>query len=322
MRLQKLAKTVLILLGAFFVITGAAKIFVFNSFAATISAIISTSSSTSKVIAGFIVSAEVAGGVLLVLRFKLRLVAILICVMLSAYIWVLYSSILQGREIECNCLGILNMSLPNFLELVLDFFIFDVTAFMALVITPRAQESKSSRFTISTLVIIVVILSVQFGMLSFAHDSSHAFSSSTAESQEFFTFVKNGEGISFGRTGGNSLILLLNFYDFKCSLCSDDFSALSDSIAKHYDNLHGRVIAVFESNEIMSSWSSSHLEQWAQANQIVYPIIFASDQMFKQVKISKSSAVVFSSNGNLLFQRRIPIGYEGRKEVLRLILGN
>lgn len=316
MKAHRFARTILMLLGIFFVITGVAKIFVFNSFAATISTIIFTSPSFSRFIAGFIVFVEIIGGAFLVLQLKLRLVAILVCLMLCAYIWVLYSSVMQGREIECNCFGILNISIPNLLELALDFFLFDVIALMALMI------AQSSGLTTSSIIIAIVIVFVQFGMLNSTYQTSYASSSTTAQPREFFDFVKHKNGSSVVHTRGNSLILLLNFYDFNCSLCFDDFTALSDSVEKHHEVFKDRVTAILESNEIMNSWTPSHLRLWAKANQIVYPVVIAPNQMFREAKIAKSSVAVLSPNGKLLFYHQIPLGPENRKEVLSLISEN
>lgn len=322
MRAQRVARITAVFLGVFFIITGVAKVFMLNSFAVTIFTIISASSFGSNLIACFIISAEIVGGALLLLRFKLRLVAVLICVMLSVYIWLLYSSIMQGREIECNCFGILNISLPNFLELVLDFFIFDMTAVVAFVMTTNARNGRGGGFGISTVLIVLTIFFVQFRILSSAHETLQASSAYSSQMKSIFDLVRGGGGNSLARASGNCMVLLVDLYDFNCSICFDDFTALSDSIANHYGEMRDRVIGVFRSNEVMSSWSSSNIEKWARANHIFYPITVADEEMFTKAMIPKSTVVVFSPTGHPLLRCAIPTGVDNRKKLLRLILGN
>lgn len=322
MILERFTKIVMALFGGFFVATGAAKIFVFGSFAGTISGIIPASQSVSSMIAVFIIATEIVGGIFLAIRFRLRLVTTIICIMLFIYISILYSSIAHGREIDCNCFGILSVSLPNSLELALDFLLLDLTAFIGFVMIPLTEEHREPRFKLPMFIAILVLTIVQFGMLGSAYRHSQSSASSSAELRDIFAFLKYKEGLSFGLSKGNCLAILVDFYDFNCSTCFDDFSALSDSVRVHYDTLHGKVAAVFKSNATMASWNSRKLGLWSQSNGLVHPAMIVPEGMFRRAKIRRSSVLVFSPAGGVLYRGEIPIGSESRREVLKLILQN
>lgn len=78
----------------------------------------------------------------------------------------------------------------------------------------------------------------------------------------------------------------------------------------------GKVAALFREDEIANREDDSRLRRWANASGVKYPIAILPDSLFDKVGIRRSSVVVVSADGQLLYQGEIPIGEFDRQKVL------
>jgi len=115
-----------IALGIVFIVAGLGKIFVLGEFAGTISGITYLSPDASIALAAVLMAVEILGGIALIARFMVVPVSVLFCLLLAVFLWVLASAVIQGREIQCHCFGLLNIALSNRAEIVLDIILFNL----------------------------------------------------------------------------------------------------------------------------------------------------------------------------------------------------
>jgi len=321
--LLRLANYVAILLGFFLIVTGASKIFVYSSFALTISSVLSIAVSRARVLAAFVIAGEIVSGVLFTLRRKVLVTAGLICLIISVYIVVLYSSVMTGKLIDCNCFGIFKLAIPNYLEIGLDFLLFDLTALVAIIIHTEHNSSKRP-LPAMTIVALILLLVFELQIVQSAHDRSTAFLHSGLSGPRLGTLLSIAQHDGYFQSQGHHgayLLFLLKFYDFTCAICYDDFIALSDSIARNYSQFEGHVAALIEQGGIVDSVDLRKLSLWREANGIVYPIHVVPAGILEKFAVPRSTVAVFNSNGDLLYFHEIPIGIKDRERVLSLLTG-
>lgn len=81
------------------------------------------------------------------------------------------------------------------------------------------------------------------------------------------------------------------------------------------------MIALFEEDDIANPAKPYKLRSWADATGIKFPMYVIADSVFENFGVSKSTVLVVSQEGNVIFQGMIPIGEKSRRLVKEYLTG-
>lgn len=277
---KQIVTIVAIFLGFLFVVEGVAKFSVFQPFSQTISSITHLSPDTARFLVVVVIVFEVVGGVLLLLRYETRIVTMTLCFLIGFFIWVLHTAIAQNREIICDCFGFLNIDVPNHIELTIYLILFNILALIAILDINQKKTAvpATTRQKFFTIVAAGIVLYLQIGMVLPAYQRANK--NTNADIQRALVYATEHSKDFASITNGNRLLFMLNFRDFDCPPCLDDFILLCDSItAKLQHHQWNRVIILINRTDL----DSSRLARWALASGILFPVITAPDNLFTQV---------------------------------------
>ena len=229
----------------------------------------------------------------------------------------LSSAIVQGKEIDCSCFGILSISLSNRAELILDVVLFNLFALLALLSSTKQRGSSTNQKIWWALAALVVIY-LQYSLIAFLsknNDQGHTVNISPAV---LYAEVHNQEFAS--QKSRNRLLFLMSFVDFNCPPCFEDFITLCDIMRARFPNEGPKgVLVLFKEDEIANPDDPTRLYRWADANELPFPILIAPDSLFQDIRFTKSGAAVINSWGKVLFFNVLPMGQERQQTVLQLL---
>lgn len=304
-------------LGSLFLIGGLGKVFLFVPFAETIARILQMQGIAAGVAAGFIVLTQLSAGVALAARYKTVLAGVLLFLITCVFIWILSVAIMQGREIQCHCFGILGLQLSNRWEMIQDLSLLNLLA-MVVIVSVRRKPDQPNGNPVLTLVLIILFLIVEYAVLGefLAHPKNGRAVQSDAA-------VLNAETLSPGFANfrnGNRLLLLLEFSDFNCPPCFDDFMILCEKVKERFPFADSsRYFLMFRRGVVGDPGDSSRLNQWLRANGLNFPAGIGPDSLFERQRFEKSCVLVISPSGRLLFSEILPIGPTNHELVVRLL---
>ncbi len=110
-----------------------------------------------------------------------------------------------------------------------------------------------------------------------------------------------------GGGGGDILVFLLNFSDFGCELCLDDFLDLCDSLrAAGVEKRKGSVVMCFLRDKNPISYQSTTLQKWARASGIPFPMTLEEEGEYSAVWFRHSRAYLIGNNGHIELSCDIP----------------
>lgn len=304
-------------LGLMFLAAGLGKVFLFVPFAEMIADILQVQGIVPGAVAGFIVFTELSAGVALVARYKTVLAGLLLFLMMCVFIWILSVAIMQGREIQCHCFGILNLRLSNRWEMILDLSLLNLLA-VAVVFSARLKPDQPQRNPVFSAVFIILFLFVQYAVLgAFLTDNKNGRAVQGAAA------VLNAETLSTGFANfrkGNRLLFLLEFSDFNCPPCFDDFIILCEEVKGKFPSADSsRYFLMFRRGVVADPGNPGRLNQWLRGNGLNFPAGVGPDSLFERPKFEKSRVMVISPSGRLLFSEILPIGRENHELVIRLL---
>lgn len=309
---KRIASILAIALGLIFVVTGAARIFVIIPFSQTISSITYLSQDSARFLAGAVIAFELAGGVLLLLRYKTSMVAMGMCFLIGFFIWVLYSAVALGRESYCYCSAVLNIDVPNHVELTFNLILFNLLGLVAFLETTQRRIMPATGWQkFFTMTIAGTLLYLQIGMVLAAYERINE-NTKTDIHRALMYAIENSKDFAFA-SEGKRLIFLQNFHDFDCLLCLDDFVALCDAInAQLQHHSQNRAVIIFR----QANLDSVRLVRWALGSGISLPIAVAPDSLFSHIGIGKSLAAVVNKSGEHLFVEQMPLSAKRREDLL------
>lgn len=118
----------------------------------------------------------------------------------------------------------------------------------------------------------------------------------------------------------NRLILLLDFNDFNCPPCFDDFISLCDKI----NNVFGKdsqehIVAVFRQRDIAILKDSEKLLYWKKINNINFVTLVGPDSIFESIKFIKSMAIVLDNRNKIIFSEYFPMGERKHNNIIKLL---
>jgi len=308
---KRLTTALRIFLGLLFIVVGVGKIFVVQPFSQTISSITLLSPDTAKFLASIVIAVEIVGGILLLLHFKTRIVAITLCCLIGVFIWVLYTAIAQNRETICYCFGILNIELPNHIELTIDLILFNFLALLAILERPPSVSVPATAWQkFFTVALAGMVMFLQVGMVLPAYKRANESAKADIHRAVIYATERSKEFASGSE--GNRLLFLLNFHDFDCHVCLDDFISLCDSINVTFQH-RDRVVILFRQIDL----DSVRLTRWALARGIPFPVLAIQESLLSRHGIAKSMAAVVDQSGEVIFFGELPLAAKQRDDLLR-----
>jgi hypothetical protein len=300
-------------LGLVFLAAGAGKLFVLEAFASTIAGIIHAPLNLAFILAVTLISVEAAGAVGLLFSYKTRALSLVFCVVVGVFIWVLASAIVQGKEIACNCFGILGINLANRHELLLDIVLFNLFGFLGYM-TPMESEAEQGgstrRAKIWTGVLALCVVMAECTLvLTVLHIGSGLAKLSVKPILRYAERTSPGFAT---RGDGNRLLFVMRHRDLGCPACNDDFMSLADSVHGRVGDTTDRVLAVFERDGDELGVGAPRASQWAITHNFPFPVIDAPGSLYDSIHFHKSSAIVIGTGDSVLLQQRFPMGLTQR----------
>jgi hypothetical protein len=315
-----LVRTMSIILGLVFLVASMAKVVVLDAFAATVTSIARIPGSAGYILAATIICVEAVGAIALLAHYKLRTVALIFCVVVGLFLWVLSSAIIQGREIACNCFGVLGITLSNRHELLLDLVLFNafgVLAFLSPGTESAGETGSPLRLRASTIALIIVVMALE-GVLVFPLVDTRGIGGRENIGAAVRWAEREDAGFA-SFNGGNRAILAIKFSDLSCPLCADDLFALVDSLQSSLAPGDHRTVALFESEPLFRGDSLTHIRRWIAANGFRLPVAVVPDSIAVKIHLEKSLVAVVNADGAVLFSERFPMGLTKRLLALQML---
>lgn len=125
---------------------------------------------------------------------------------------------------------------------------------------------------------------------------------------------------SYNSSNQLNLLLFVNFADFYCPHCIDDFLMFSNSLNEILYTIYIPVIVILRRNEFQSEELQIHMMNgWIRGNDINFPFYLDTWDIFKQAQIEKTSVLLIDQLGGKLIYQTFPMGWKKRNEIIRFI---
>ena len=116
------------------------------------------------------------------------------------------------------------------------------------------------------------------------------------------------------------LVFLLNFSDFGCELCLNNFLDFCDSLRAIRLGSEDRRVAIFFSRDKNSgSYQATTLRRWAKANNIDVPIHIVGSKLIGADRFDHSAVYLLGSDRHILLCGDIPLSTELKRLILIML---
>jgi hypothetical protein len=315
-----LVRALSIILGLLFLVAGLAKVFVVDAFALTVAAIAHITASAGFILAAAVICMEAVGAIALISNYRVRMVSLAFCIVVGVFIWILSTAILQGKEIDCNCFGVLGIALSNRYELLLDVVLFNafgVLAFLSPGKTASVQSNPGSPMRVSTIILLVVVVVLE-GLLVLPLLANRG-NGGREDLGAAIQWAERADSAFASFSGGNRALLVIRFSDMSCPLCADDLFEFVDSLQSPIAGVDHQVVAVFENEPLLRGDSLEHVNRWIAANGFRLPVLVAPDSVAERIHLDKSLVAVINVNDRVLLSERFPMGLAKRLTAVGLV---
>jgi uncharacterized membrane protein YphA (DoxX/SURF4 family) len=309
-----------LLLGGVFLITGLSKIPIFGAFTYSITDLIPVSGTPLVVLAVLTIAFEITAGAALLIRKLVPLFSALLALMLTAFIVALSVALFRYEHYICNCFGVLGLELPVYGQIIVDLILLTLALSVFFFDgRKRGAERFYRRYAIGTMT-TTAVLSVIWGLLVLLQPV-FVFGEKpelTINDRLIFSVADRSSDIDRSRP---ILIQMVNFGDFMCPQCFDDFMYLGGRISGHPVDLSHNVITIAQRFEFMSpeeQWE--YIEDWRYMQE--YPLTMQLDErnLFDQSGLDKSMILLYSGSGALIDYAHLPMGSRRRSEMADIFL--
>ncbi len=306
-----MARFLSITLGGVFFVAGLSKLFVLDAFAATIAGIAFIPIQAGLVLAAMLVCIETAGAIALLVNFKVRLVSLLFCLLVAVFLWVLASAIIQGREITCNCFGVLGIRLDNRQEFLLDLGLFNAFGILAFLESgAKSQEPVGPKLKGMTVVLVLVLMALEAALAQFVLDRGRHVSG--ADAAVALRFAASVDPAFVTQSDDPRTLLLVRLEDLNCPPCADDFFRLADSLDSCVGVTAHRVVALVDVEPLPTAESNTVLQQWVKKTGFQFPAVAMPEAVSDSISLRRSTAVVINDGDSIVFSHRFPMGLAKR----------
>jgi hypothetical protein len=117
-----------------------------------------------------------------------------------------------------------------------------------------------------------------------------------------------------------SVFFLVDFSDFGCVLCLDDFLAMADSVDRltRQGKIRTRLISRSHS-EKSPELHRRTLKGWMEGNRYGFDAQVDDDSLFERTLCTRTTLVVLDEKKNVMFSGTFPLGPARREEVLQAL---
>lgn len=180
------------------------------------------------------------------------------------------------------------------------------------------QLLKLTKQMISTVISLIFIV-----FLSSCDKNSSSFNKNPFSINGIITYIEKKEPSFAAINNKNRLIFLLDFNDFNCPPCFDDFISLCDQINNICSkDAQTHIAAVFRQGDIASFENPKKLLYWQELNNINFTTIIAADSVFESIGFSKSMAIIIDNNKEIILSEHFPMGVKKHNTIIQLIACN
>lgn len=117
-----------------------------------------------------------------------------------------------------------------------------------------------------------------------------------------------------------NLILFVNFADFYCPHCIDDFLLFSDMLKEISPDNNLPVTMILRRNDFQSEELQIHIMNgWKRGNDIPFPFYLDIWDMFTAANIEKTSVLMLNRDGEQQFYHTFPLGLEKSEMLINII---
>jgi len=248
---------------------------------------------------------EILIGIFLMINFKINTSFVLASFLLIVYVGVLLFGIYKYGDFKCPCFGLFKVSLSAKYQIVFDVFLLSLLSFR------KTGINKTQ-----------LILASIFGilLLYFFGQSLKSASHRINLHELFFELSENYPDKFKSNNSGRFLILFINFHDFSCHICLEDFLNFS-----RFVNLNKRqnlqIICFFRRDHREVKTQEKVMRRWMELNELDFPIVIDSSLIFEKNGITKTSALFIDELLGIYDDiGEFPLGDKGKKFIKKLRL--
>lgn len=296
-----------ILLGAFLLTAGLAKVPDVDGFATALQSIAGLGPAPAFWSAVGVLGVEIIVGSLLVLGIYRVAAGLSALIIAAAFAGVQSVKLLRGTDVPCHCLGVLG-ELPGGIELGLDILLF----LLALAVLRERGRAEGVRRAGRTFVLLGVIVPGCLLMLRLAVPDSPAMN---AGGQVILQKLKAEQ--TAGPGDARVVVVCLNLEDFQCSVCFDDLISLLDTVRSiNVPGLRKEVAAVLRMGGTFADSARGGLHRWARETGIAGPVAVVSAEEFDDATGGRSLLWVTEGMERVAGLWELPLGASRRREVI------
>jgi len=306
--LEKIARWVL---GAVFVAAAASKGVDVEPFVLTVQRICHLDSAIARWVALLLVSAEALLGFLLLAAGRRREYLAAAATLLLCFAATLAAGLYRGEAIVCNCFGPLGPKLPVPWQILLDIAL----ASLGMAGLWAHPAGRTLRFRRRMLLHGLLIVGVALTCGAVAASTSVGDAKAGAGK---FSVLASMDGTPGAPSRVPSLFFLVNFADFGCVLCLDDFLALADSVNRL--SQEGKVEVHLISRirgDRGPERERTMLRGWMEGNHFGFDARVDEDSLIDRLGCTRSTVVAFDTEKRLVVSGAFPLGRVLREELLQ-----
>ncbi len=302
-----------IFLGIVFLVTGISKIPIFQAFVYSITELTLLTGWIVYPIGVFAIALEITIGLGLLLNRQVRALSGILSLLMASFLVLLSAALFRFEHYICTCFGVLGLALPVHQQILVDLALLNLSVFLFLNSPKHSSLQTGNRFravmkttfAVSLLWSGVIILqpSIIFGEKpDYGIDEKILLDKLSVSTQP-------------------RLVMMVDFGDFYCPDCLDDFVGISASVSEHPPETGANVSIVVRRIPFMEeSEQRDFVDDWRQSNGVHLPMIIDTGELFDRSKIRKSAVLLFDRYGNLLAYETLPMGSRRRNEVVQQFL--
>jgi len=285
-----------------FLSTGVSKLFVLDSFAHTLSNLVSLDILISYVLSVIVVLMEILIGIFLIINFKINTSFVLASFLLISYVGVLLFGVYKYGNFKCPCFGLFKFPVSAKYQIIFDIFLLFLLSF---------RKSGINKIQLIPSM-IVLVLSLYFfernlKLQTYEVNLYKLFSGLSESYPDKFISNKSGQ----------FLILFVNFYDFSCHICLEDFLNFSKFVKLHKgQNLN--VIFFFGRDHREVKTQEKVMRKWMELNELDFPIVVDSLLIFERNRITKTSALFIDKFLKVYDIVEFPLGNKGNEFIKKI----
>jgi hypothetical protein len=299
-------------LGIVFLITGISKIPIFESFAYSITELTPLTGWIIYPIAVIAIALEIVIGLGLILKKQVRLLSGILTLLIFSFIIMLSAALFRFEHYICTCFGVLGLELPVHQQIIVDLILLNLSLLVFFNPIPaasavmRKNAFRTLRIIIPACIVWGVIVLVQPGFI-FGEKPDH-----TLNEGVLYRFAA-----STGDEYSPRLVVMVDFGDFYCPTCLDDFLNIAGTASEKGESV-GRLVSVLVRRiQFMDEQEQrEYIDTWKYNFDVTIPMPIDTAGYFDRSLVEKSAVLLFDRSGNLLEYETLPLGSRRRNEIL------